>query len=214
MMPQLRLEGQRFGRWIVVDSAGQDEHGHYWWNCVCDCGTLAKIRTGPLRQGKSKSCGCYREDHKGEQNKTHCMTGTPEYKAWGSINERCFNPNHKAYPRYGGRGITVCERWRGDLGVVNFYADIGARPSDAHSVDRFPDNDGNYEPGNVRWATRDQQQNNRRNTLLVSYQGETKPLSAWAKQFGVPRSKLYDRLQVRSAIEVFGWAAAQGSSCG
>ncbi|HEX7893188.1 MAG TPA: hypothetical protein VF447_03285 [Terriglobales bacterium] len=87
------------------------------------------------------------------------MTHTREYRAWAGMIQRCTNPKHARWADWGGRGITVCERWRS---FENFYADMGNRPSPAHSLDRFPDNDGNYEPGNVRWATRSEQQLNKR----------------------------------------------------
>ena len=99
-------------------------------------------------------------------NKKHGMKNTPEYMAWNMMKQRCLNPDHKAFSRYGGRGIKVCVRWDK---FENFFADVGPRPSKQHSLDRYPDKLGNYEPGNVRWATRVEQQNNMRSNRMVTY---------------------------------------------
>ncbi len=106
--------------------------------------------------------------------------------------KRCGNPNTKQYADYGGRGITVCERWK--TSFENFLADMGVKPSPTHSIDRFPNNDGNYEPGNCRWATRAEQCLNRRNNRLISHNNETLPLTVWSDRMGIKREVIADRL--------------------
>jgi hypothetical protein len=158
------LTGMRFGRYVVLH-----RHGTSWrpvkWVCRCDCGTVKPVGAIGLKSGGSKSCGCLQKELLAKRStgqrhtRTHGMNGTPEYRAWDSMLTRCNNPKSKPYPRYGGRGIKVCDRWRK---FENFLADMGPRPSKDLSLDRI-DNDGNYEPGNCRWATIKEQNNNKSN---------------------------------------------------
>ena len=108
------------------------------------------------------------------------------------MKDRCFGVNHPKYPEYGARGVTVCERWRT---FENFYADMGPRPSMAHSLDRYPDQNGNYEPGNVRWATVSQQQSNKRNAVLIEYQGERLNVAEWSRRTGIASDTIAYRLR-------------------
>lgn len=116
---------------------------------------------------------------------------TPEHSSWTAMLKRCSDPNHAAFPRYGGRGISVCDRW---LLFENFLTDMGPRPSLQHSLDRYPNNDGNYEPGNVRWATKAEQGTNKHNNRLVTFNGETLPGSEWERRLGFGRELIYQRM--------------------
>lgn len=128
--------------------------------CLCDCGNTSFPLWRNVRIGTSSSCGCYGlECRKGHpKTKTHGMSGTPEYRSWAAMRNRCTNPDNKGFKNYGGRGITVCERWMNSF--ENFYSDMGPRP-DGFSIDRI-DSDGNYEPSNCRWASMEVQVINRR----------------------------------------------------
>lgn len=123
---------------------------------------------------------------------THGLSGTPEFFAWTEAIYRCTNPGHPSYPQYGARGISVCKRWRDSF--TAFLADVGARPSANHSLDRI-DNNGDYEPGNVRWATRTQQQRNKRGAVLVTHNGQTRHICEWAELFGISFQSLKSRLR-------------------
>lgn len=161
MPTALRLEGQKFNRWTVIKRADKNKWEAYLWECLCDCGNVELV-TGPsLKNGTSKSCGCLQI----ESATTHGMKNTQIWNTWHGIRQRCFNPKNKAYKDYGGRGITVCDRW---LTFEGFYRDMGPgyekciANGEKISLDRYPDNNGNYEPGNCRWATIEQQNRNMR----------------------------------------------------
>lgn len=156
-MQFLDLTDERYGRLVVLSHAGKTPRGQALWLCQCDCGMQKVIRASSLRSGESLSCGC-RKKEPNLLNQRHNKSKSPVYRVWTNMKARCFDKNHKAYPNYGGRGITVCERW---LTFDNFYADMGDPPAGL-SLDRYPDNNGNYEPGNCRWASWSDQQKNRR----------------------------------------------------
>ena len=144
--------GQRFGRLTVVELVGSTKSGKRKWLCRCDCGERTVSYTYNLRGGHTRSCGCLH----GEK---HGKSGTPEYRAWSAMIERCANPNHQYFEYYGGRGIRVCAEWRASFSA--FFSDMGPKPTPQHTVDRV-DGDKDYEPGNCRWADKYQQAQNRR----------------------------------------------------
>lgn len=198
------ITGRTFGRISVISFAGMRRSSacnKSYWNCVCSCGNALMTGGWSLINGRTQSCGCLRRENHLAAITTHGFgtshTVIPEYLVWTQMLQRCFNSKCEEYHNYGGRGITVCERWRGKSGFVTFLSDIGRRPSTDHSIDRFPNNDGNYEPGNVRWATRKEQHSNRRITLWVDYKGERKTLMEWSNILGIPYNVLKGRIRGR-----------------
>lgn len=154
------LTGQKFGRLLVLGWPAERPDGSWAiWECLCDCGRLCLVRSRYLRDG-TRSCGCLMRERMSQCATKHGAYRTTEYQIWCSMIKRCRNPRNAAYRLYGGRGIKVCERWRK---FENFFADIGSRPKGL-TLDRI-DNDGNYEPGNCRWATRSEQSLNSRPSI-------------------------------------------------
>lgn len=200
-MPEAQdLTGQRFGRLVVTGI--NPGYGRFSdprrWAAVCDCGARINVRTGHLNT-KTRSCGCLGRERTSLRSIKHGAHQTPEYRAWHGMRQRCENPKNRRYPHYGGRGIVVCSAWR--EGFSNFLADMGMRPSPDHSLDR-KDNDGNYEPGNCRWATDLEQCHNRSNSVKLTHEGRTATLEEWARDTGISRPLLRKRLAA-------GWPAAK-----
>jgi hypothetical protein len=192
-MVQLNLSGLRFGGVTALQRTDVKVDGKYKWLCVCDCGEKF-VTSGPkLKSGEVISCPACSRERVRLGRVTHGMRNSVEYRTWTHIKSRCYNPNVPEYDRYGGRGISVCSRWLESFD--NFLSDMGPRPSASHSIDRFPDNDGNYEPGNCRWATNKEQNNNTRANRKIAIEGETKNMSQWADAIGVPREVVFKRLK-------------------
>jgi hypothetical protein len=152
------------------------------WECVCDCGKSVSVSAALLKRLEKISCGCTRAASK------HGMTKSPTYRIWAAMQDRCRNPANRFFHRYGGRGIQVCDRWSGPQGFENFLADMGTKPTD-RSIDRI-DNDGHYSPENCRWATTGEQTSNRASTRLITFNGETMMLKAWAARIGITPTTL------------------------
>lgn len=189
------LIGKKFGRLTVL---------HYVeyvrgispssiWQCRCECGNFVKVRRSNLTFGHAKSCGCWSK----EANFIHGMAKSPEYMSWTHMIQRCTNKKNNAYHNYGGRGITVCSRWRNSF--KNFLADMGPRTS-GHSLDRIDNNKG-YSPKNCRWATRAQQKRNTRSNIYLTAFGRTQCVTDWSRECGIPVETLRARITAKYPIE-------------
>lgn len=191
-MPKVPIDitNQRFGRFTAIKFVGiTPGKGGMWW-CQCDCGSVRTISCRALRSGTWLSCGCYKRDNPGA--KKHGMCGSGEYRSYRAMLQRTNDPNATSYPRYGARGIIVCNQWKESF--EQFLADVGARPSVRHSLERI-DNEGDYQPGNVRWATPKEQARNRRSSRFIRCNGKTKTLAEWADLTGLPSHAIYKRLE-------------------
>jgi len=192
MSKTVNLVGQRFGRLLVVSRAGSDKRGEALWECECDCGAVTVVLGSNLRKGKTKSCGCYKEElmSAGQLHTTHGMCGTSIYIVWQNMLRRCSVDNEKHY-RWAGRGIKVCDEW---LKFENFYKDMGDPPING-TIDRI-DNDGNYEPSNCRWATQKEQSRNRSSNIEITHEGRTQCIAAWEEELGFSPGTVWRRLNI------------------
>lgn len=190
------LVGKQFGRLVVVADSGQrTRSNNRLWYCRCVCGRLTLAPKTNLVRGLTQSCGCLRSERLAERNRRRTArtdaSHTPEYLAWQAMLRRCYDPNDPAYTRHGGRGVTVHETWRNSF--LAFLRDVGARPSAKHVLDLWPNPDGHYEPGNVRWAKA--KESARRGALVVTIDGVTKSIADWAREIGVSRRSLWKQIQ-------------------
>lgn len=190
------LHGQVYGRLRVVSYAGifTENDGRHcsYWNCACDCGSPVRVKAERLFSGGRQSCGCLRTESLRKIATKHGYYKYPEYGIYRGMIRRCFKKDDAAYKYYGGRGVTVFKDWVDSFEL--WFSYIGPRPSITHSIDRFPNNNGNYEPGNVRWATKHQQSVNRRDTKLYTYNGKTQCVKEWADEYGINYVTLGHRL--------------------
>lgn len=169
--------------WTYLGKDRQDIHYNREVLCRCKCGEVSWVRVHALKTGTSKSCyTCYRT--------THGMSGTRIYTIWCAMKRHCYTPATQDYFRYGGRGITVCDRWRDSFEA--FYSDMGEPPLPKMELGRI-DNNGNYYPENCRWETKKQQANNRRSNVTLTHEGITLTIAEWAERTGIGAPKLYYR---------------------
>lgn len=189
--PKNQLAGQTFGHLTASHSIGSDRHGNSIWICKCVCGNVHAVTGTLLKRGHSKSCGCSKSSMLAQAKTKHGMCGTKEYHIWAGIKSRCTNPNVEEWPRYGGRGIQLCDEWMDSF--ESFYNHVGPIPDPGHMIDRI-NNNGHYEPGNVRWTTRDIQNNNTRANRVLTCSGKTQNLGQWAKELGIHQITLGRRI--------------------
>jgi hypothetical protein len=184
--------GDTFNRLTVV-AVAPSAHGLRRFSCRCSCGNSIVVAATYLTRNRTKSCGCLSKDQVIAKNRTHGLRHTPEYPVWVAMKARCLRESDACYYRYGGRGITVCREWQDDF--ARFLSDMGRRPTPQHTLDRI-NNDGHYEPGNCRWATRVQQNRNKRNNRRMTLNGETMTMQEWAERLGIHQAFLSQRLRL------------------
>lgn len=204
-MVRLDLQGKKFGRLtaINIDKIVYKEPRSLgsviYWNCKCDCGNTVSVRTHNLINGITKSCGCLQKERASEVNKKHGLSHSHLGWIWVAMKQRCENYTNKNYKDYGGRGIKVCEEWSNyftafyDWSISNGY-------KKGLSIDRI-DNNGDYCPENCRWIDHRKQMNNTRRNRFITFNGETKTISEWAKNLGYSSSIIRDRLKLGWTIE-------------
>jgi hypothetical protein len=185
------MVGLRFDRLFVVEVSHRIR-GHWFWLCRCDCGKTVTAEGRSLRSGHTRSCGCLAVDFARGINLTHGKSKTPEFCSWFKMKERCLNPNCPAYKNYGGRGIKIYPRWVNSF--ETFLAYVGKRPTLLHSLGRIK-NDLGYMPGNVRWETEVEQQNNRSNNRVVVYKEKSYTVAMLARFVGIRYDLLRDRIR-------------------
>lgn len=200
------VAGEKLGRLTVVGVGGVNKRGRKLVAFTCDCGAAVEYQMTAVSSGNTLSCGCLRRDllaaknfkhgHRVREEKTGVKTRT-EYTIWKRMRTRCNDESDRKYPAYGGRGIKCCDRWN-DFEL--FLSDMGERPSLQHSLDRI-DNNGNYEPGNVRWATASQQARNKRNSRFVEFEGKLVSLADLVERFNVRYGLVSGRLGLGWPIE-------------
>lgn len=184
------LTGQRFARWLVKSRDETTSRPTVWF-CVCDCGTEKRVIGRSLRNGRSKSCGCWASQENVRRFTTHGMHKHPAYFSWRAMLNRCNLPGDPGYPEYGARGIVVCDQWRT---FEQFWEDMGPTWQKGLSIDRMEVN-GNYEPNNCRWATAKQQANNRRDNQIIPTAHGPMTVSEASQYFGVNRSTIMRRMR-------------------
>lgn len=194
--PVKSLVGEKFNRLEVMErverpaDAALGTELSIFWRCLCVCGNERIVASGALNSGKAKACTACAKDMKW---RTHGMHKTRVYRIWWEMKKRCETETATAYPRYGARGIKVCPEWSASFEA--FYADMGEPPTNKHSIDRFPDKNGNYEKSNCRWATAQEQQRNMRSNVLITFRGETKTMIEWSEITGINKVTLQSRIK-------------------
>lgn len=198
------ISGKKFGRLLAVKLNGVRTIHGMEWECKCECGSIAHVVATRLITGHTRSCGCLQhEAAKLPKNVTHGHTrnsnkaSSSEYHIWSSMKQRCGNPKNASYSRYGGRGISFDPKWSS---YEAFFADMGARPSPSHTLDRI-DGNGNYTKQNCRWATHLEQQNNRSGTRRIVFMGEALTSSELSRRHGISASVIRDRIDAGWTVE-------------
>ena len=197
------IKGMKFGRLIVVEYYGADKHKNALWECQCDCGNTSIAKTHNLMKGATRSCGCLQKEkatkHLLDISTTHGLSkdskgkNTRLFRIWMGIKNRCSNSNLREYPKYGGRGIKICDKWLNDYKAFHDWS-IQNGYSEKLSIDRI-DNDGNYEPSNCRWVDEKTQANNRSSSKIYEINGVKRTLAEWVKEYNCSYPTAYERLK-------------------
>lgn len=201
-MPAKNLVGQKFGRLTALERVSDKYYGEYAkvvWKCICDCGSVKEVLADCLLSGNTKSCGCLANEIKHRTDnkyKKHGLHNTRLHKIWDGMKMRCYNPNHEAYFRYGGRGIFICDEWlNDDNGFQNFYNWAMLNDySNTLTLDRINNNKG-YSPDNCKWSTNSEQQHNRNDNVIITNGNKTQYIDEWMKETGLSRGAIKWRLK-------------------
>lgn len=194
------LTGQKFGRLTVVErSCNSNKDRNVYWICRCECGNYTVVQGRNLRNGKSKSCGCFMRDYAKHAKTKHGLHKSRLYRIWYDMKKRCYSKTESTYEHYGGRGITICSEWLNDF--MSFYSwAMSNGYADNLTIDRI-DVNGNYEPSNCRWATMKEQGNNKRTCIYLTHNNETHTLTEWAEITGLNPNTLYKRIRKGWSVE-------------
>jgi hypothetical protein len=190
------LSKQKFGRLQPISSFHDGKMRR--WNCVCDCGKTTTSRCHDLVRGNSTSCGCLNAENRLKGVTKHGMSYTRQYGIWHALFDRCYRPACPGYKDYGARGITICDRWKESF--ENFWEDMKDGYADDLTIER-KDSNGNYEPSNCRWATRMEQQNNRRSNRRYTALGFTGTAAEWGRRVGLPKETIISRIKGGWSVE-------------
>jgi hypothetical protein len=190
--------GKRYIRLLVEEHVGKDKHGNNRYRCKCDCGKVLEVNGNDLRTGNTTSCGCLGKENREKALTKHGLTETPEYAAWCCAKSRCYREKDEHYHLYGARGICMAPEWVNDFAA--FYAHVGPRPGPLHSIHRL-DNDKNYEPGNLIWATKREQANLRRTSRWIEFNGRKQTLAQWARETGLQSGTIAFRITLGWSVE-------------
>lgn len=188
------LTNRRFNMLTAKERVENSKQGRARWKCLCDCGNYCIVESSKLINETTKSCGCYKKNRIGDKSRKHGKTRTKIYETWCHIKQRCFDENDPRYNYYGGRGIKMCDEWKDDFQA--FYDFVSMLPhfeEKGYSIDRI-NNNGNYEPDNVRWATKEIQNNNTRRNHYLTYNGKTQTIAQWAEELNMNQYMIYSRI--------------------
>lgn len=186
-------------RWTIVGLASNSDPSRV--KCRCECGVVRDVLLSHLVAGRTKSCGCYQAEAARARFTTHGMADVPEHAIWQAMKQRCLNPKNKRWSQYGGRGITVCDRWTDEEnGFANFIEDMGRRPDPSLSIHR-KDNDGGYCKDNCEWTTKEVQARATTRTRTITYDGRTMCLLDWAREKGISHQVLRYRILKGWSVE-------------
>lgn len=191
--------GARTGRLVALRSMKHPKLKGVFWECACDCGKSTIVNANSM--GQTTSCGCFQKENMSQVKRKHGLSHSPTNRAWSNMKGRCNNSWHRQFKDYGGRGISYDPRWES---FDKFLADMGVAPP-GMELDRYPDNNGNYTKANCRWATCEQNQNNKRDNVMVEYRGERLTVAELARKAGMAHDQIYGRLRR-------GWTAEQAVS--
>lgn len=204
----INYDGQIFNHLTIIKDAfikkdTNSGKSRRFLECQCECGKIVNVRLDQIKSGHTKSCGCKKRENQLKAVTTHGHTNggvlTREFSSWLHMRDRCNNPKNKAYHNYGGTGVKVCVRWENSF--ENFLKDMGAAPSQKHTLDRYPNKNGMYEPSNCRWATMKEQQNNKSTNRSIEYGNEKMNATDWAKKLNIRRDNFYWHLDRGRTIE-------------